>query len=137
MTDLLPTVKVCVRFQHIFCRPCLISQDTDCNCCENALFSSFDFHDSQCHQQHIRNIFILLTFSNHDPVCLIFSFNRFNSMKKNLDYITSPLGRFPIGTDVLVSNHKLSITVLLRKISLHETTSQIFKHLIDFQLIIY
>lgn len=58
-------------------------------------------------------------------------------MKKNLDYITSPLGRFPIGTDVLVSNRKLSITVLLRKISLHETTSQIFKHLIDFQLIIY
>ena len=58
-------------------------------------------------------------------------------MKKNLGYITSPLGRFPIGMDVLVSNRKLSITVLLRKISLHETTSQNFKHLIDFQLIIY
>lgn len=42
-----------------------------------------------------------------------------------------------MGMDVLVTNRKLSITVLLKKISLHETTSQIFKHLIDFQLIIY
>lgn len=58
-------------------------------------------------------------------------------MRKNLGYITSPLGRFPMGMDVLVANRKLSITVLLKKISLHETTSQIFKHLIDFQLIIY
>lgn len=136
MTDLLPTVRVCVRFQHIFCRPCLISQDTDCNCCKTLCSVHLIFMTVSVIRS-IYVIFSLLTFSNQDPVCLIFNFHRFNSMKKNLGYITSPLGRFPIGTDVLVSNRKLSITVLLRKISLHETTSQIFKHLIDFQLIIY
>ena len=59
MTDLLPTVKVCVRFQHIFCRPYLISQDTDCNCCETLCSVHLIFMTVSV----IRSIYLIFSFS--------------------------------------------------------------------------